>query len=279
MSARRVATDPRISRRRSTIARSKRRKLATGMITVVGLGAIAWAALASPLLAIDDVRVTGAKHTTADQIAQAAGLGPEDNLLLISTDAIARAAETLPWVRRAEVDRILPGIVRVRVTERVPALLLSIGAARWTLDARGNVLASGTVTKGLPTIAGVETVDVEVGQRVASPELIAALKAFRALTKQVRSRVAAVVAPSLERISFSLASGTLIRFGAAESLAAKREVISALLADLTREHRSVAYIDVRVPASPAIGPAATAPAGPAPSPTASPPPTRKKRDR
>lgn len=265
-SERRVATDPRISRRRSAVARSKRRRLMTGAITVVALAAIAWVALASPLLAIDEVRVTGAKHTTADQVARVAGLGPEDNLLLISTDAVARAAETLPWVRSAEVDRILPGTVRVRVVERVPALLLSVGAARWTLDARGNILASGTVEKGLPTLGGVETGGVEVGQRVSSPELIDALKAFRALSKRVRDQVAAVVAPSRERISFSLASGTLIRFGAAEDLAAKREVIAALLADLAQEQRTVAYIDVRVPTSPAIAPA-SAVTTPRPTPT------------
>lgn len=261
----RVATDPRISRRRVAVARSKRRKVAALAATVAAVAAVGWAALASPLLAVDEVRVVGAEHTTADQIAEAAGLDPEDNLLLISTDRIARAAEELPWVKRAEVDRMLPGTVRVRVTERVPALILSLGSTRWTVDARGHVLTTGAARRGLPLLGGADSGDVEVGERLEAPELRAALEAFRSLRPRVRSDVSAVIAPSAERISFSLDDGTLIRFGAAESLRAKNEVLKALLAELRREKRTVAYIDVRVPTSPAVAPAGAA--LPAPTPT------------
>jgi cell division protein FtsQ len=255
----RVATDPRISRRRVAVARSKRRKIAAGAATLVALGVSAWAALASPLLAVDEVRVVGGAHTSASEIATAAGLDADDNLLLISTDRIADAAETLPWVKRAEVDRMLPGTVRVRITERVPALILSLGATRWTLDTRGHILTTGAARRGLPILGGVDTGDVEVGARLEVPELLDALQAFRSLRERVRSEVTAVIAPSPERISFSLADGTLIRFGAAENLRAKNEVLSALLGELRQEHRTVAYIDVRVPTNPAIAPATAAP--------------------
>ena len=255
----RVKTDPRISRRRKAVARSRTRKIVATVTTLGALAALSWAAFASPLLAVDEVRVVGAKHTTAGEIARAADIDDSDNLLLISTDAIAQAAETLPWVKSAEVDRILPGTVRVRVTERVPALILTVGAARWTIDVRGRVLAVGEGgTEGdasLPVITGAETGDIEVGGTVVAPELVDALKAFRSLDRKLRQKVAGVVAPSLERISFSLEDGTLIRFGAAERLSAKNEVLNALLDEIARENRSVAYIDVRVPTSPAVAPA------------------------
>lgn len=266
MSASRVPTDPRISRRRRAIARTRSRRLIGIGATVAGLVAVGWTAFASPLLAIDEVKVVGAKHTTAAEIARAAGLGPDDNLLLVSTDAIADSAETLPWVKRADVDRMLPGTVRVRIVERVPALILSIGAARWTIDARGHVLAVGAAAKGLPVIGGSETGDVEVGGRVGTPELAGALKAFRSLDRKLRKLVSSVIAPGVERISFSLDDGTLIRFGAAERLDAKNEVLNALLEDLERDRKSVSYIDVRVPTSPAIAQGTPAP-GATPQPT------------
>jgi cell division protein FtsQ len=259
----RTATDPRISRRRIAVARTKRRKVAATAATITAVVAVGWAGLASPLLAVDEVRVIGGKHTTGDQVAAVADLDPGDNLLLISTDRIARAAETLPWVRRAEVHRVLPGTVRVRITERVPALVLSVGAARWTLDATGHVITTGIARKGLSVLGGADAGDVEVGERLEVTELLDALTAFRSLPARVRSDVTAVIAPSSERISFSLESGMLIRFGAAESLAAKREVLTALLGELRRENRAVAYIDVRVPTNPAVAPAGV----PAPEPT------------
>ena len=57
-------------------------------------------------------------------------------------------------------------------------------------------------------------------------------RAFRSLAPKLRARIVAVIAPSFERISFSLEDGTLIRFGAAERLDAKNEVLDALLARL-----------------------------------------------
>ena len=261
-----VSTDPRISRRRRAVAKAKTKRLAAAGAAVVTLGVIAWTAFASPLLAIDEIKVVGAQHTTSEDVARAARLERGDNLLLISTGAIAEAAETLPWVKAAEVDRIMPGTVRVRITERVPAMVLSVGAARWTIDASGHVLAVGAVERDLAVISAAEVGDVEVGRLLSEPELVDALRAYRSLSRSVRRQIAGVIAPTSERISFSMADGTLIRFGAAERLDAKNEVLDALLADLRREKRVVAYIDVRVPTSPAVAPrAATAPvASPSP---------------
>ena len=264
----RIATDPRISRRRRAVARSKRRRIGTALGTVVTMAAAAWVALASPLLAVDEVKVVGATHTTSEEVAMATGLGSDDNLLLLSTAAVAESAETLPWVKSAEVDRMLPGTVRVRITERTAAMVVSLGAARWTIDPHGHVLDSGAVSDELPVLGGAETGDIEIGTQLMTPEIQDALKAFRSMSPKLRKNIVAVIAPSFERISFSLADGTLIRFGAAERLTAKNEVLEVLLRRLKEQGRTAAYIDVRVPTSPAVAPATTAVATPAPSPSA-----------
>jgi cell division protein FtsQ len=234
---------------------------------VAAVGGIAWGGLASPLLAVDEVRVVGARHTTSAEVAAATDLGPEDNLLLLSTATVEARAETLPWVKSARVDRLLPGTVRVRIVERVPAMILSLGAARWTIDAHGNVLDSGAVSDKLPILGGAETGDVKIGSRLSTPEIQHALRAFRSMSQRLQDDIVAVVAPTFERISFSLADGTLIRFGAAERLRAKNQVLNALLARLRAENKSAAYIDVRVPTSPAVAPRTGTPAEPSPSPT------------
>lgn len=234
-------------------------------LAVVAVGVAGWAALASPLLAVDQIKVVGGKQTTSEDVARATGLGQDDNLLLLSTARIEERAETLPWVLEAQADRILPGTVRIRLTERVPAMVVSIGAAQWTVDAHGKVLEAGAVSDELPVLGGAEIGDIEVGATLETPEIRDALTAFRSLSKKLRRSVVAVVAPSFERISFSLEDGTLIRFGAAEKLRAKNQVLSALLDKLAEQKRSAAYIDVRVPTSPAVAPRSGA--GPTPAPT------------
>ena len=252
--AARVRTDPRISRRRRAIERSRRRRL---LITVgsIALFAVAvWIVFWSPVLKVREVVVLGSKHVDSRDVARVAGLDSSDNLLLVSPGGVEDKVAELPWVKRARVDRKLPGTVRVKIVERKPAMVLSLSNQRWTLDGFGNVLAEGIADDKLPVLAAASITEPEAGARLDAEEIQAALEAWRSLSNKVRSRVAAVLAPTPERITLSLDTGTQVRFGAAESLDAKNEVLEVLLAELQAEGRSVSYIDVRVPSSPALSP-------------------------
>jgi cell division protein FtsQ len=221
-----------------------------------------WALGFSPLLDVRHVRVIGASHTTAREVARVAGLDSDDNLLLLSTAEVEERAETLPWVKRAEAGRVLPGTVRVRIVERRPAAVVSMGAARWTVDRWGRVLQVGRARKGLPVLAGSAIEDIEPGAELRAPHVLDALTAFRSLPPRLERRVEAIFAPTLERISFSLDGSTLVRYGPAERLWAKNKVLTAVLKRLRAQGRTAAYIDVRVPTSPAVADAVDAPAAP-----------------
>ena len=211
-----------------------------------------WVAFLSPLLDVRTVKVAGARHTSPAEIRASAAIAEGQNLLLLSTGEIARRIEGLPWIKRAEVDRMLPSTVRVRVTERKPAMVLSLGAARWTIDSSGRVLTSGVAKQGLSVLAGVQVATIEPGGRVQTAEAVAALEVWRGLPRGLRKRVVAVVAPTLERISLKLKGGPLVRYGAAEDMAAKNEVIRVVLKRLRSSGRAAGYVDVRVPTAPAI---------------------------
>lgn len=251
----RVQTDPRIRRRRNDVARGKRRKVLTVVVSIAVVALLVWAAFWSPLLSVRDVKLTGARHTTAEEVAAAAGLGPDDNLLLVSAGDVVAAARKLPWVADAEVERRLPGTVKVRVVERKPALVVSLGtSAHWTIDAHGHVLSTGQAEPGLPVIGGVEVGDIKPGAKLDAPVIAEVLATWRSLPKRLGADVQAIFATSLERISFTLTDGTQVRYGAAERLDAKNEVLVALRKQLAEEGRLTSYIDVRVPTSPAVGP-------------------------
>ena len=252
----RVDTDPRFSRRRHAVARLRRRKLLVHAAFVLGVAALVWIVFFSPLLTVSDVEVVGGGHVTAADITTIAGLDERRNLLLMSTTEVAQAVRGLAWVKRAEVDRKLPGTLRVNIVERVPALALQASEARWTIDRQGHVLAPGA-PKRLATVAAVSDEEIVVGERVTSAEVQGALAVFRIIPDRLRRNVEAIFAPGSERISLSLESGLLIRLGAAEKLRAKSSVLTALLGRIRSEGVGVGYVDVRVPTSPAVGPAPT----------------------
>ena len=262
----RVRTDPRISRRRKAVARTKRRRIAGAFLALAILAGAIWAAFWSPLLAVSKVQVAGARHTSTADIRAAADLGADDNLLLVSTGTVANAVERLPWVAEAEVHRKLPGTVRIRIEERTAALAVTIASGTWTIDATGRVLEEGAVEENMPTLTGAVLGALEPGTQIRADEVRAGLAVWRSLKKKVRAHVASVVAPARERIALALRDGTIVRYGGADHLKSKNEVLGALLARLAAEGRSATYIDISVPSTPAVGPA-PAPATPAPTPT------------
>ena len=253
-SAVRTRTDPRISRRRKAVARTKKRRAVVRALVVSGFAFALWVAFFSPLLAIREVKLSGAEHTTSADVARVVDLDPSSNLLLLSTDEVATAVKTLPWVKAVSVDRKLPGTVRLTITERTPAMAVAIGEERYLIDRRGRVLSSTEAAEGVPVLAGLQVGLPQPGDRLASMQLRSALQAFSAMPRPLRRDVQAVFAPTVERITFQLSDGIQVRYGAAEEMASKNEVLGVLLARLRDEGRSALYVDVRVPEAPAVSP-------------------------
>jgi cell division protein FtsQ len=251
--AQRVKADPRITRRRAAVERARLRRFRWRATAVVGVALALWLALWSPLFKFRDLEVDGGRHVSAARIVEAAGLDSEDNLLTLDQERIVGAAESLPWVRSARVQRRLPGTIRVVIEERSPALVLTTPEDEWTIDGHGRVLGRGETAKDLPKIATGTTGQVEPGDQIAAPQVRAAVKAVGSMPEELSDRVRAVFAASPERITFALRRGPDVRYGAAERLHDKNAVLTAVLDRLRASGERPAYIDVRVPESPAVG--------------------------
>ena len=250
--AERVKADPRITRRRAAVERSRMRRFQIRAAIVAGVALAVWVALWSPAFKFRSVEVAGGVHTLPRDVVEAAGLDSSDNLLSLSPERIDTAAESLPWVKSARVQRRLPGTVRVEVVERRPAMVLTAPNGKWTIDSHGRVLAVGDPYGGLPAIASGLPESLTPGDQVSAPQLRAALFAAGSMPSELRRRVEAAFAPTTERITFSLRNGMTIRFGSARRAADKTRVITAILDRLSVTGDRPAYIDVRVPESPAV---------------------------
>jgi cell division protein FtsQ len=262
--AERINTDPRLSRRRRAVERSRRRRTlqrsALSGALVVGL----WVTFWSPLFQVRAVKVVGGHHTGAAAVGAAADLGRGSNLLLLSPTEVAAAARTLPWVRTARVQRMLPGTVKVRIVERRPAVVVVAPGGRFTVDGRGRVLQLGDAGAHLPELVCNQVAAPRPGDIVADAAPRAALEAFRLLPERVRKRVAEIEAASPERLTLVLAGGIEVRLGAAQRVRAKGAVLLALLARAASGGVEPGYIDVSVPESPATSPG-PAPGAPSPA--------------
>jgi cell division protein FtsQ len=236
------------------VARTKKRRSLLRALVVGGILLAVWIAFFSPLLAVREIALSGAKHTTAEDIARVVDLDSSHNLLLLRADEVESAVKKLPWVKSVSVDRKLPGTVKLTVTERSPAMAVALGEQRYLIDRRGRVLSPTESAEGLPVLAGLQASLPDPGDRLRSAELKGALQAFSAFPRKLQRDVVAVFAPTVERITFQLSDGIQVRFGAAEDTRSKIEVLEVLLARLRREGRGALYVDIRVPEAPAVSP-------------------------
>ena len=99
-------------------------------------------ALVAAGLGINEVMVSGHRYTTDSEIYAALGLERAGSLLRFDVKAARQRIEALPWVRTADVARILPDTLTIRVEERRPFAVWEQGDRTLLVDQVGRVLAN-----------------------------------------------------------------------------------------------------------------------------------------
>jgi cell division septal protein FtsQ len=152
-----------------------------------------------------------------DQLRRWSGVKLGENLMALDLASVKRNLELVSTIHSVSVERILPGTLQIRVTERRPVAQVDlpragpaggIEVAVFQLDADGHVMQPldprlclvplAQVSDQLPVIAGLNAYQLQPGQRIESSEALAALQL---ITKFNHSAMAGLA--SLQRIDVS----------------------------------------------------------------------------
>jgi cell division protein FtsQ len=182
------------------------------------------------------VTVTGQLHATDAAITAALGAGPDTMMLGFDTNAAKARLEAVPWIKHAQVMRLLPSTLQVVVEERAPYAVWQNKGQTYVIDAEGVVLAPALreAYAGLPLVVGE-------GAGKNAAQLFAQLVPFSDLTKDV----IAAIRVGDRRWTLKLASGL-------EVMLPDDNIAEALtsLAKLDDEHgvlkRDIAAVDLRL---------------------------------
>lgn len=117
-------------------------KLASGLAVVVGASlAVAWSAhhyaLTSPRFAIRTVELVGAKRSTLEQLKSLASVAVGDNIFALDTDVAEKKLLDNPWISEVKVTRRLPGTLRIELSEREAAAVVSLGERLYLVTPEG----------------------------------------------------------------------------------------------------------------------------------------------
>jgi cell division protein FtsQ len=197
------------------------------VLVLVAVSAAAWVLLASSLLAVDEVRVSGTVEPTAEEVRVAAAVRPGTPLLRLDTAAVEHRVQGLRRVSGAEVSRSLTGTVEVTVTERIPVAVLPAPDGFHLVDATATDFATEPdPPPGLPTL---RVPRVASAASATEPTTGAAVEVLTGLPQSLRGQMRAVAASSPVDVTLLLADGREVRWGAPDQGERKAAVLGALL--------------------------------------------------
>ncbi|MBL8706179.1 MAG: FtsQ-type POTRA domain-containing protein, partial [Rhodospirillales bacterium] len=107
-------------------------------------------------LVVDDVLVEGRVETKARDVLAALQIQRGMPVLALNPAAAKERLEQIPWVQEASVERRLPGVVHVRLVERVPMALWQHDGRFVLIDKHGAQIETEEVGRfaSLPHIVG-----------------------------------------------------------------------------------------------------------------------------
>src|SRR5438445_12457380 len=171
------------------------------MRAVAGLAALVeamrFAGLGSgPALAVHSVEVLGARHLSAIQVAQAAGLFGNESIISVDGESAQQRLLAQVWVRTATVQPQFPGKVVVSVSEWQPVAAYHAGASPklFLLSSQAVVVGPAATASGLVVVQGRAGPQPHAGGRPSSGQLRTALVNMqRAVAALVLHDVASII--------------------------------------------------------------------------------------
>jgi cell division protein FtsQ len=213
--------------------------------------AMGWWVTNSRVFDVRTIRVDGNVHLSSGDVVRLASVTDGTNVLWMSTDEVERRLERHSWVQSADVSRTLPSAVTISVRERRPVAVIG-GLRRLLVAGDGTVLGEARPSARLPLIEVPGRHGI--GSRVDSSA--APLSVARALSADLREAVGSVSIGPGSSITLELRSGVRVLFGEAVAARSKIEALASVLTWAARNGVVPEYIDVRVPAAPALMPRA-----------------------
>jgi cell division protein FtsQ len=203
----------------------------------------------SSFVAVENVKVEGVTSADGDRVTAALTEAAKGmSTLDVNASKLASAVSGFPAVASVTADASFPHGLTIHVTERNPVLVASDG------DHQVAVAADGSLLPGLDS-AGTHLPVLKVDQIPPSGSLggeaLDEAHVIAAAPKPLAPLIEGIATTHGYGVVITLHGGIDLRFGLPSKAAQKWAAAAAVLAD--PKVTTLRYVDVRVPARPAIG--------------------------
>ncbi len=92
--------------------------------------------ISSPYVKLKEVRIIGVDDKIKHELIEISGLNSEKSLLTLDLKATKKKMESLPWVRKVELEKSFPNLLLVRVEKEIPFAIVVLDKLYY-IDRRG----------------------------------------------------------------------------------------------------------------------------------------------
>ncbi|MBN1671400.1 MAG: FtsQ-type POTRA domain-containing protein [Kiritimatiellae bacterium] len=191
------------------------------------------------------IEVKSDGRLTAAYVVRMAKLATGMNLFAVDIEDTRGRIERISSVKSAELGRILPDTLRIRIEERVPIARLEKDGYLY-LDREGRVLGSQAGVSGLPYIAGNHGKGPIPGDVIRDEDVLEALAILDICDRPRFAetiRIAGIDIGGQRYFHLTLRDGTAVLLGGDKT--AKLPVLQSVLQTLKRQGRRVPEINFR----------------------------------
>ncbi|MFS8103019.1 FtsQ-type POTRA domain-containing protein [Lentzea alba] len=199
-----------------------RRRL-VAVLTLLSVVGLTYSVFFTPLLGVRNVDVHGAVVLTDDEVRTAAAIAPGSPLVRLDLRGIRERVAAVPRVATIEVERQLPGTVRLLITERVPVGSVKLPDGYHLIDSTGKDYATlPTAAPGVPEL-------VLAAPSSADPATRAVVGVVNELPEKLRPEVLQVSATSGADVKLTLTGDRVVKWGSSDDTPRKGAVLVVLL--------------------------------------------------
>lgn len=227
------------------VSRKKKHGLLQSLFFMVVIISALFFLLQSSFFNIKTIKVQGNSQLNTDELIKNSGLSAGVNIFKANLQDGKKNIMLNPLIKEANLQRKLPNVVLITVKEREPVGLVPDKNRFIEVDSDGIYLAAvESIAKAkYPIITGDNVLKKNMGEKVDTEKIAAAIKYLVAIPEDVRNTVLEIHVANMNQIILYTLDGFYVRLGGTDNINEKAKLYQALIKQQNKNEK-LEYIDI-----------------------------------
>ncbi|MFC1767419.1 cell division protein FtsQ/DivIB [Candidatus Margulisiibacteriota bacterium] len=217
-------------------------------LTVILLS-IGFFILSLPIWKLSKVQFRGSGLISKAKIIRVADIPLNENILLVDSKSIEKRLESIIQIRSVKIRKKLPNTLVVKLEERTPFALVSVGSKTVLIDSEGYIIATPGKASYYKT-PDISRFPIISGVNFRDRTFVS--KSLKLLSRYISPESLQIKIGNLDNIVIYVEDVLRLELGDAKNIEKKVEAFGAVLKEIEGKWEEVEYINVKIPAFPVV---------------------------